>query len=434
MDASELDDPPGWAAPDEKRRYQDLVGLGRAYGVQATGAADTSTSTPQREEVLFRMRSLGRGQIIAFGHDDPLTEIQQPESWIWVFNSMGQERWSWYRRHGVSLQRENRDFWEFLIPGVGLAPVTAFQVLITLFVLAIGPVNFYLLQRWRKLNLIMVTVPLSALAVTGALLLYALVADGLGVRARARSLTEIDQRRGEAVCWTRLSYNAGLRPSQGLAFPTDTAVYPIEHDANGNYYGQNRQRRTIDWGQKQYLGSGWLNARTPTQLLTVSVRPAAHKLTIKETAVSPPVVENLLGTRIQQLMLVDSNGDAFYAQGIAAEAKVALTPATSAQNTAKLTQLHQLHRPQRPPGMDNSYSLFGVNRRFRNVYYNQGYDMDAVTQATSILERGLQGLTERDRLKQPRSYVAIVDRSPEMSFGLVSVREEAGFHVIVGKW
>ncbi|MCH8046597.1 MAG: hypothetical protein IID44_23060 [Planctomycetes bacterium] len=33
-----------------------------------------------------------------------------------------------------------------------------------------------------------------------------------------------------------------------------------------------------------------------------------------------------------------------------------------------------------------------------------------------------------------RSYVAIVDRSPEVELGLESAQEEASFHVIVGRW
>ena len=70
--------------------------------------------------------------------------------------------------------------------------MTAFQVLITLFVLAIGPVNFYLLKRWHKLNLLLITVPASAAVVTLALLSYAVFSDGFGVRARTRSFTEIE--------------------------------------------------------------------------------------------------------------------------------------------------------------------------------------------------------------------------------------------------
>ena len=89
-----------------------------------------------------------------------LFETVEVKAWNWVFNTLGPEHWSWYRRHGLSLQRENSAFWNFLIPGVGLAPVTQFQVLISLFVLVIGPLNFVLLRRWHKLNLLVITVPI----------------------------------------------------------------------------------------------------------------------------------------------------------------------------------------------------------------------------------------------------------------------------------
>ena len=123
------------------------------------------------------------------------------------------------QRHGLSLQRENPDFWNFLIPGVGMAPVTQFCVLISVFVIAIGPVNYWVLRRRRKLHLLLLTIPASAAVVTGLLFGYALLADGLGVRVRARSVTNIDQRSDRAICWTRLSYFAGLRRTAACDFP-----------------------------------------------------------------------------------------------------------------------------------------------------------------------------------------------------------------------
>src|SRR6266478_2253668 len=101
-------------------------------------------------------------------------------------------RLSWTARHGMVLAPEElmdnkSDFWEFLIPGVGLTPVVQFQILISLFVIGIGPVNYLLLRRWRRLGLLLITVPASAAIVTLALFGYALIHDGLGVRVRARS-------------------------------------------------------------------------------------------------------------------------------------------------------------------------------------------------------------------------------------------------------
>ena len=81
--------------------------------------------------------------------------------------------------HGLSLMQENRGFWRFLIPGVGMAPVNGFRVLITLFVVLIGPVNYVLLRRKRRLHLLLVMIPAGAALVTGSLFAYAMVNDRL---------------------------------------------------------------------------------------------------------------------------------------------------------------------------------------------------------------------------------------------------------------
>jgi len=159
----------------------------------------------------FRLRPLGLGLVVALAPDGPAgLDTRQCR---WVFNEVGPERWQWPQRFGLSSVRPNDHFWEFLIPGVGLAPVTEFCILITLFVVGIGPVNYFVLRRWNRVHLLMFTVPSGAAAVTGLLLLYAVVADGLGVRTRVRSVTCLDQRTGSAACWARLSYYAGLAPS-----------------------------------------------------------------------------------------------------------------------------------------------------------------------------------------------------------------------------
>jgi len=174
----------------------------------------------------FRLRPLGLGLVVALAPDGPAgLDTRQCR---WVFNEVGPERWQWPQRFGLSSVRPNDHFWEFLIPGVGLAPVTEFCILITLFVVGIGPVNYFVLRRWNRVHLLMFTVPSGAAAVTGLLLLYAVVADGLGVRTRVRSVTCLDQRTGSAACWARLSYYAGLAPSAGLVFPADVAVIPLE--------------------------------------------------------------------------------------------------------------------------------------------------------------------------------------------------------------
>jgi hypothetical protein len=141
------------------------------------------------------------------------------------FNMRSTRRWD--QRHGMTPDDANYEFANLLVPGVGLAPVTEFRVLITLFVLLIGPANYWFLKRFRRLHLLVLTVPLAAVLTTAALFAYAVLADGFSTTVRAHSVTTLDQRTGEAACWSRLSYYSGMAPGAGLTMPADVAVYPI---------------------------------------------------------------------------------------------------------------------------------------------------------------------------------------------------------------
>lgn len=440
VDSAAPSGPAGWEEPDWKRRDEAVIGATRMYG--GTNISTPVTSVPgsttnnskKQNQAPFVLRDLGQGQVVAFADDDPLTN--NTVNWAWVLNTVGPHRWQWYRRHGVSFQRDNPEFWEFLIPGVGLAPVIQFQVLITLFVLFIGPVNFLLLRRWQKLNLLMITVPASAAFITFCLVAYALVADGLGIRARVRSFTAIDQRRKEAVCWARLSYYAGLSPSRGLTFPVDTTVYPVEHNADGGSYRTNRPLRRIDWRDSQDLTAGWLSARTPTQLLTVSTRATDDKLEIAEADGASPTVTNRLGGKIVKLVLVDESGKYFTGADVAIDGKTTLVEIAADKAQRELYALSNQDPLARPAGMNaNNYGLFGVRQRYY-YYSNSGTDLDAPSLRTGVLERGIGASCSMSSSHKlgPRTYVAVMETSPEVSIGVESAREESSFHVILGRW
>ncbi|HEY4232328.1 MAG TPA: hypothetical protein VGM76_02795, partial [Lacipirellulaceae bacterium] len=100
---------------------------------------------------------------------------------------------NWESRHGMAPDAANTDFANLLVPGVGLAPVTEFRILITLFALAIGPVNYWLLKRWNRPHLLVLTVPIMAVLVTLALFAHAILSDGFGTTVRVRSFTSLDQ-------------------------------------------------------------------------------------------------------------------------------------------------------------------------------------------------------------------------------------------------
>ena len=336
----------------------------------------------------------------------------------------------------------NMGFWNFLISGVGLPPVGTFRVLITLFVVAIGPVNYFLLRRWKRLHLLVITVPASAAVVTVVLVGYALVGDGLATRVRVRSFTQIDQRLGQAVCWARLSYYAGIAPAEGLRFSGDTAVLPL---MAGHVGARETSVRELTWDDDQRLQRGWLRSRMPTQFVTVRCRPSQHKLQITSPKddTGPMSVRNHLGTTIEHLVVQDKDGKHYAAKtAIDAGATAQLQQIDSAGAMQPLRQIELDRRPQIPPSMDRWAGGPRRRRAFgrRGAYRFSGDEMMSI-QGASILERELKKLAAaadpsdpHSPLLVPGSYVAVVRSSPEVSLGVDSAREEDSFHVIRGKW
>lgn len=440
--------PDDWSMPDPALYGANLKppfskNMYSEYGVSATMAMQPLPGGAQQPATdaaaapgdppnppSFLAHSYGLGMVVAAAPADLFAE--PAETWGWILNSLDSDRWAWYRRQGLSVQRDNDDFWNWLVPGVKLAPVTAFRVLITLFVLIIGPLNYLWLRRGGRLHLLIIIVPLCALMITLGLFGYALVADGLGVRVRTRSYTHIDQRRGEAVCWARLSYYAGLAPSGGLTFPADVAVLPLQ--SRGGDEGELARRRSLIWSERsQNLASGWLASRTPTQMLTVRSRRTKLRLAVRPAKEGSNLhITNGLRTRIERLIVSDAEGKLFRGAGIEPDATATLGQTELGNEQAALQQALRDHPLKDPEGLDRQAyaNAFSFSRVYRYSQSNSGLPEPAVH--TSRLEKSLGAVAER--LREPRTYVALVERSPEVEFGVGSPRQNSSLHVIVGRW
>jgi hypothetical protein len=441
---------PGWTPADvsyaEPRVRAVDSTLANEYGAYFPGSDSmepTSTPAARRpgidpQKPPFAIRALGLGRVVAVTKENPLELPDLPLAW--ALNQLGSRLWMGYQRNGVSHQRGNGDFMTFLVAGTGQTPVWSFLVLISGFVVVIGPVNYLVLKRRRRLYLLLVTVPTGAAIITVSLFTYALLSDGLGVRTRARSFTRIDQRTGEMTQWSRQSYYAGLAPSGGLRFPRDAAVYPIDERPGG---GSGSRRREIAWtDNQQQLRSGYLSSRQPAQFLVMTTQPSAHKLAIQADAgTAPPQVTNQLPTRIEHLLLRDREGRYFDAQDIAPGATRVLTPSNYADAIKPLSVAHNERRPTLPNGYETSewhVGLFGFNSGYRrNYYYDSRYSnrLAAPNFTSSILETEIRlAATHSQRGMEPGVYVALVDQAPEMPLGYAHAREVGGFHIVEGRW
>ena len=105
------------------------------------------------------------------------------------------------------------------IAGLGKAPVTVFVMLILLFAILVGPVNFMILRRRKKPLLALLTVPLAGFGTTFGILAYGLFHDGLGARGVITTCTLLDQTSHEAVSLQARTLFAGVAPSDMTTNP-----------------------------------------------------------------------------------------------------------------------------------------------------------------------------------------------------------------------
>ena len=439
----------GWTKADPRLHGKpfDPGAITNIYGAQQlaqpfyNGNASSSASPRKGKEAPpetppFLLREMNLGRLVAIAAEDPCAG--KTTSWMWLFNSLPPRNLKWYQRYGMSMSRENRDYWEFLVPGIGRAPVTSFMVLISVFVIVIGPMNYVVLHRKRRLYLLLVTVPVGAALVTAGLFAYAMMTDGLAARARLRSYTFLDQPRDRALSWSRHSYYAGLTPSQGLKFPLDAEVYCLEQFPKNGYGGQGPARR-VDMDGAQTLKSGFVASRTSAQFVVVRATDSQLELRVAEYPAEgvPPKAANYLASTIRKLYLRDSRGDFYTAENVAPEATFELSPITAADAEKEYGEWLYNHRPENPEGYDPTRhnEAFAIGSQGSNWFNRIDVNQTTPTQDTSVLEMNLQGIKRSiESHLSPGSYAAIVDQSQVVPLGIEGARQEASFHVIAGRW
>lgn len=457
--------PRGWTLPEPSQRMSLLLGVDQtmnlqvqqatAFGQTVEPAAPQPAAAPDEPPPAhFVSRRKAIGLVVALSEEQVFPS--DSARWGWVFNHVGPGRYLWARRNGFSLHSDNPDFWTWFISGVGLAPVGTFAVLITLFVIFIGPVNYWWLRRRGKLHLLLVSVPVCALFVTGALFAYGLIADGLSVRTRFRTYTEIDQPQGEAVCWSRSCYYAALSPSGGLQFPDDMLISPYE-DVSQFYNYNSGLRRAVDWtDQGQQLRSGWLPARNQTQFMTVRARATPAKLLIEPANTTPSGwnVTNQLQTPVSRLLVIAPDGTPWTARDLAANATAQLVPANMEDEAAAFHQaVADNARTSLPPEVRADELVSSRRgRRYRYGYYANPSEVRLLSGRLEILlgesimaeppsarlpkasAGDAPATTQKFKQIGPRMYLALVAHSPEAAAGLPHYREEESLHLVVGRW
>jgi uncharacterized membrane protein len=119
-----------------------------------------------------------------------------------------------------------------------------------------------------------------------------------------------------------------------------------------------------------------------------------------------------------------------------------LKPVDASEERSAIQELVNDRKPGVPQGfVPPSEAMF----RNRIRYYGSGTsgNVSGASLGTSRLEAGVRDVvmgadkqaSKADRAPlAPRTYIAIVERSPEVDFGVDDPREEDSLHVIAGSW
>lgn len=425
-------------APSNKTTNIEFVSetmnnYGYSNGQEDSTKIDISKDKVTQGYFTVSARQAGLGSVLAIQESDifPGTRRQ----WTALINSIESWRSLWSVRNGVSLTKSNADsFWNFAIPGFGTAPVMLFVALISIFVIVLGPVNYAWLQRRNQLSMLIFTVPLGALLTIFSLVAYALLGDGVSTRVRNWSVTELDQRTGRGTSMSHQTYYAGIPPWNGLRFPADAAVYPVDQlEERMNYGGDfemKRQSRSANWRDGQNLTLGFISSRTLSQMVVIQPIRFEGKLLVQNGKAT-----NQLGVTIKHLLLRGDDDQVFYCADLAPGETAGLRPFDETGLTS-IKDLMESDKPQLMEGFD-SVSVSSAMMGSSNARYYTSRSYTATAEGDGILLEEMQKLEDPKRTQgtiNPRTYLAITDKAIELPIGYKPAVEVMSLHVIRGKW
>jgi hypothetical protein len=203
-------------------------------------------------------------------------------------------------------------------------PVRGLFVVMLLFAVIIGPVNFYLLARKKRKIWMLWTVPAISLLTSLGVLGYMFVAEGWTGHVRAEGLTILDETTGRATTVGWIAFYTPLTPGEGLHFGYNTELTP-QH-AGRKESSLVRSSRTIDWTADQHLVSGWVTPRMPAHFMLRKSEARSERVAFRRAKDGSLSLENGLGAEIRRVWYADRQGKIHTASDIATGARAVLKP------------------------------------------------------------------------------------------------------------
>ena len=223
------------------------------------------------------------------------------------------------RFEGIMRSTENDvNTFERIVPmGISYGvPVKSLVVLVIFFALIIGPVNMMVLSFWKRRVWLIWTIPLTSIVASFIVLGLVVFSEGLKKVTSARSVTILDQRRGEAMTSGIVGFYRTFSPPGGVVYSNSTEVTPVVGNMGGISLG-------LQTAGSQHLTQNWVRPRIPGFFYLRKVAPSNVRLAFDWDG--EPTVTNGLGVKISDLSVVSPAGDRYSVKALEPGKKVNLT-------------------------------------------------------------------------------------------------------------
>jgi hypothetical protein len=303
----------------------------------------------------------------------------------------------------------------FRIPGIGNPPVLAFQLLIGLYVLVIGPALYFFLNSTGRLYLLLVTIPLFSLGAVATLFTYGIVSDGFSTRGRLQSVSYVDQKLQTAVTHSRYVYYSGVRPSANR-FPADAFASNSRSTSSGSC-------RVVRAKDQQLLSGGHIKARSPFQLTSLQSSTCESRLMFSpnQTGASG-LISNAYPNRI--LFAIVYTQDGWY---------TASDIDSGASKDAQMTEYRNVKTTLNKYLTKIKVDPYYLSGRFRSRYEIQN-DHDNWGMSNDVIS-GLRSGYLQGELMPENSYLLVLESNELMSNPQPTADlGENQLHVVLGKW
>jgi hypothetical protein len=385
-----------WTAPQQWQARQSWVAAQPASSDEETDAEKPVEREENSEKAVMttapdykpgkddlRAYFIGYGALIVSGDVD--ASRINGEQWERIVDFWGDSRVDGLAGHW-NINAINRQF--PVVEELG-TPVRGLFLLMLLFVVVIGPVNYLLLARRRKKVWLWWTVPAISVAASLGVFGYAMLAEGWRGYARAEVMTILDENGRRATTIGLTAFYAPLTPSDGLRFSYDTEVLPQLPEMN-RYYRSSRggSPRAIDWTEDQHLTSGWITARVPAHFAIRKSEPRRERLNVRREAGAISIV-NGLGADIRQLWWAEGDGKVYSAENVQAGAHASLK-LTELWTRGEVAGLREAFRSNWEDQIKH-YSQTPLETLEAGCYL-------AVLDSSPFLEEGLRGSVSRKAL------------------------------------